>query len=320
MKYLLFSAWGLGDLVLISPSINGFFNFIKKKNKNNLLSVIVKGEVEKKIAKELLDENITIISLNNVLAKKKKFKALSLLIYLIKLKIYSYNYVIIPPFFTKKIFLYFSILSLFFKFKVIFEKLDGHRRDTFRKLIENKFKFKIILKNEVNLIRKKNLFNSKNKKNIIIFPGSDPSQIWKRYKLDYFLKLGSLLKTNKYNFSFLIGPSEMDLKEKIPFKKKISKNFNDLRKILSDAKVLISGDTGVAHLASLISNINIISVIGPTNHEATKPGFSSVKIIRSHLKLDCMPCINTNLWGNCDKNIKCLTSISPEKIFRSILK
>lgn len=164
MKYLLLSAWGLGDLVLISPSINGFFNFIKKKNKNNLLSVIVKGEVEKKIAKELLDENITIISLNNVLANKKKFKALSLLIYLIKLKIYSYNYVIIPPFFTKKIFLYFSILSLFFKFKVIFEKLDGHRRDTFKKLIENKFKFKIILKNEVNLIRKKIFLIQKIKK------------------------------------------------------------------------------------------------------------------------------------------------------------
>ena len=33
MKYLLFSPWGLGDLVLISPSINGFFNFIQKQNK-----------------------------------------------------------------------------------------------------------------------------------------------------------------------------------------------------------------------------------------------------------------------------------------------
>lgn len=123
MKYLLFSAWGLGDLVLISPSINGFFNFIQKKNKKNLLSVIVKGEVERKIAKELLDENIIIISLNNALTNKKKFKSLSLLIYLIKLKIYSYNYVIIPPFFTKKIFFYFNILSFFFKFKVIFEKI-----------------------------------------------------------------------------------------------------------------------------------------------------------------------------------------------------
>ena len=297
-----------------------FLTSYKKKNKKNLLSVIVKGEVERKIAKELLDENIIIISLNNALTNKKKFKSLSLLIYLIKLKIYSYNYVIIPPFFTKKIFFYFNILSFFFKFKVIFEKIDGHRRDTFKRLIEKKFKFKIILKNEVNLIRKKNFFDSKNKKNILIFPGSDPSQIWKRYKLDYFLKLGSLLKKNKYDFSFLIGPGEMDLKEKIPFNKKISKNFNNLKKILSGAKVLISGDTGVAHLASLISNINIISVIGPTNHKATKPGFSSVKIIRSHLELDCMPCINTNLWGNCDKNTRCLTSISPERIFRSILK
>lgn len=320
MKYLLFSPWGLGDLVLISPSINGFFNFIQKQNKKNSLSVIVKGEVEREIAKELLEKNINIISLNNKIANKQKLRFLTLLIYLIKLKIYSYNYIIIPPFFTKKIFYYFNILSLIFKFRVIFKKIDGHRKDTFKSFIEKEFKFKIILKNEVNSIRKKHFFFSKNKSNILIFPGSDPSQIWKRYGLDYFLKLGNLLKTNNYNFSFLIGPSEMDLKKKIPFKKKISKNFSDLKKILSEAKVLISSDTGIAHLASLISNTSIISIIGPTNHKATKPGFSNVKIIQSHLNLNCMPCINTKLWGKCDKNIKCLTSISPENVFKSIAK
>lgn len=318
MKYLLFSAWGLGDLVMISPSINGFFNLIQKRNKKNSLSVIVKGEVERKIAKELLEKNINIISSNNIIANKKKLKFLNLLIYLIKLKIYSYNYVIIPPFFTKKIFFYFNILSFIFKFRIIFKKIDGHRKDIFKNFIEKEFKFKINLENEVNLIRKKHFSFSKNKNNILIFPGSDPSQIWKRYELDYFLKLGNLLKTNNYNFSFLIGPSEMGLKKKIPFKKEISKNFDDLKKILSQTKVLISSDTGVAHLASLISNTSIISIIGPTNYKFTKPGFSDVKIIRTHLNLNCMPCINTKLWGNCDKNIKCLKSIRPENVFRSI--
>lgn len=318
MKYLIFSHWGLGDLVLISPSINSFFNYIKQANSKNAVSVIVKGEIEKKIAKELLNENIEIISLNNSIANKKKNRFLILLFIFLKLRLFTYDYILIPPFFTNKFYLYLKTLSFFFRFKVLFEKIDGHRKDVFKEFMETTFKFKIILENEISSIRKKHFLKSDNDKVILIFPGSDPSQLWKRYNLDKFIQLGFLLKKKNYKFSFLIGPGEMNLVNKIPFDIKISKNFNDLKKIFSNTKTLISSDTGIAHLSSLISDINILSINGPTNYKFTKPGFSKVKIIKSNLKLSCMPCINTKLWGNCDKKIKCLESISPNVILNLI--
>lgn len=320
MKYLIFSHWGLGDLVLICPSVNSFYKFIKKVNNQNTVSIIVKGEVEKQIAKELLNEKIEIISLNNNIANKKIYRFIILLFNFIRLKLYTFDYILIPPFFTNRFYLYLKTLSFFFKFKILFEKIEGHRKDVFKEYLEKVFDFKIFLKKEINLIRKKHFVESYRNKKILIFPGSDPSQFWKRYSIDKFIQLGYLLKKKNFKFSFLIGPGEINLINKIPFHIKISKNFNDLKKIFSDTKILISSDTGIAHLASLMSNISIISINGPTNYKLTKPSFSKVKIIKSNLKLNCMPCINTKLWGNCDKNFKCLANISPNVIMSEINK
>ena len=112
---------------------------------------------------------------------------------------------------------------------------------------------------------------------------------------------------------------KLNYKKKIKSKFVISRNFKTLDKILSVTKCLISSDTGVPHYASLRFNTDIILVCGPSNPNISKPMFSNVSVIKTFQKLNCMPCINTKLWGNCDKNIKCLETIDQNEIIYKVI-
>jgi ADP-heptose:LPS heptosyltransferase len=315
MKYLIFAPWGLGDLILTIPTIN---TLCQKKNnqKNFFLSLVVKGDTEYNCAKKNLNKRVKIINLKSLLSRKNYLIKITFFFFVFfKFKFYNYDNIIIPGFLSKKTFKIFTLCKFFFNFSVHYKKSNKHRYHIFIDQIQDCFNLKIDNTFEISKLQKK----TKNKKKILLFPGSNEESSWKRYNISKFVELERKLSELKYDTLFLLGGNEIELQEKIKSKFVISRNFKTLDKILSATKCIISSDTGIPHYASLMFNTDIVLICGPSNPNFSKPIFSKVSVIKTFQKLNCMPCINTKLWGNCDKNMKCLETIDQDEIIYKII-
>jgi len=78
--------------------------------------------------------------------------------------------------------------------------------------------------------------------------------------------------------------------------------------IISVADVLITNDTGPAHIGSAVGTPTLV-IFGPTNPLTTRPFAPNSDIIRE--KPDCAPC----MLRDCPIDHRCLTAISPEEVF-----
>ena len=78
--------------------------------------------------------------------------------------------------------------------------------------------------------------------------------------------------------------------------------------ILSLVDLLITNDTGPAHIASALGRPTLV-IFGPTNPLTTRP-FSPVGEIVRHPP-DCAPC----MLRDCPIDHRCMTAISPDQVF-----
>jgi heptosyltransferase-2 len=78
--------------------------------------------------------------------------------------------------------------------------------------------------------------------------------------------------------------------------------------IISVADVLITNDTGPAHIGSAVGTPTLV-VFGPTNPLTTRPFAPNAEIIRQ--QPDCAPC----MLRDCPIDHRCMTAISPEEVF-----
>ncbi len=86
--------------------------------------------------------------------------------------------------------------------------------------------------------------------------------------------------------------------------------------LLSEAKYLVTGDSGPMHLAAGVST-PVIAMFGPTSRAwGFYPAGEKDRILESDL--ECRPC---SLHGksNCTKNRECLKSIHPESVLKIII-
>lgn len=77
---------------------------------------------------------------------------------------------------------------------------------------------------------------------------------------------------------------------------------------LSVADLVVSNDTGPAHIASALGRPTLV-IFGPTNPLTTRPYASSAQVIRQ--PPDCAPC----MLRDCPIDHRCMTSISVEEVF-----
>ena len=130
----------------------------------------------------------------------------------------------------------------------------------------------------INLLSNKSFhFNyvhlSKNTRNVAICPGA--STDIKRWRLDYFLEVGSFLIKKNFTPVFIIGPNEFEM---IPLIKKslrlsrIVKSIDPLKtiKISKTCQFGLSNDTGCGHLIAA-SGIPVIIIFGPTDPQKFSP-------------------------------------------------
>ena len=97
--------------------------------------------------------------------------------------------------------------------------------------------------------------------------------------------------------------------------KAINPTIQETLSIFNDAIILITGDSGSAHLSN-ITNTTTIALWGPTNKNKTGPISKDLTYI--DLNLDCAPCYHKSRVG-CGDN-QCMQKILPEHVLTIFLK
>lgn len=150
---------------------------------------------------------------------------------------------------------------------------------------------------------------------IALCPGSTNSRA-KRWPTDRYAKLADLLITDLNAEVLLIGSkAEAPVSEEVQqqMQKRCTlltgeTNLEELVALLSVVDLLITNDTGPAHIASALNRPTLV-IFGPTNPLTTRPFSETGEIVRE--PPDCAPC----MLRDCPIDHRCMTAISPEQVF-----
>ncbi len=155
------------------------------------------------------------------------------------------------------------------------------------------------------------------KKTIAFVAGSTNSRA-KRWQTQSFASLNNLVQSNLKANVILIGAEDelnvsLEVFEKSLVKPVILTGLTTLAEatsILSVCDLLVSNDTGPAHIAAALETKTIV-IFGPTNPVTTQP-WNSVLIRKD---VECSPC----MLRDCPIDHRCMAMISPQEIFEKII-
>ena len=149
---------------------------------------------------------------------------------------------------------------------------------------------------------------------VLLCPGSINSRAkrWpaERYAAvaDHFAKAGA-------NVALIGSPAELEVSNEVsqyttnkPIVLTGKTIVAEATAIISIADVLITNDTGPAHIGPAVGTPTLV-IFGPTNPLTTRPFAPNAEIIRE--KPDCAPC----MLRDCPIDHRCMTAISPEEVF-----
>lgn len=152
-------------------------------------------------------------------------------------------------------------------------------------------------------------------KKIIVFCAGSANSPAKRWETESFAKLGDKLKNNLDAEVVLDGAkNEVEISQTVAAamqtKPIVLTGKTSLAKgaaILSVADLLVSNDTGAAHISAALGTKTLV-IFGPTNPLTTQPLGS--EIIRQDV--ECSPCN----FRVCPIDHRCMTRISTDEVFR----
>jgi len=87
-------------------------------------------------------------------------------------------------------------------------------------------------------------------------------------------------------------------------------SLRDTAALIKVCKYFITNDSGLMHIASALG-VKTYAIFGPTSQLKNKPP-DVVAISRG---LECQPCQHTPLWGECRRNVECMTGLSAEDVY-----
>lgn len=151
---------------------------------------------------------------------------------------------------------------------------------------------------------------------IAFCPGSTNSRA-KRWQSESYAKLNDLLQKNLGANIILIGDkSELDVSYQVIEKSNIKPiiltgktNLAESTAILSLCDLLVSNDTGPAHISAALGTKTIV-IFGPTNPQTTYP--IGAEIIRK--EVECSPC----MLRDCPIDHRCMTQITAQSVFDKV--
>jgi heptosyltransferase II len=150
---------------------------------------------------------------------------------------------------------------------------------------------------------------------VALCPGSINSRA-KRWPAERFAELGDRLIADAGASVVLIGSNaELEISQNVaslmkhkPAMLTGKTNLAELVDVLSAIDLLITNDTGPAHIAAALDRKTIV-IFGPTNPLTTRPFGESAEMIR--VPPDCAPC----MLRDCPIDHRCMTAITPEHVF-----
>jgi heptosyltransferase-2 len=158
-----------------------------------------------------------------------------------------------------------------------------------------------------------------NRKVIALCPGSINSRA-KRWPAERYAALADRLINDLDAEVLLIGSqaeTEVSLEVSSAMRNKPvvltgQTNLAELVGVLSLIELLITNDTGPAHIASALNRPTLV-IFGPTNPLTTRPYSPTGEIMR--VPPDCAPC----MLRDCPIDHRCMTAITPDDVFQRSL-
>lgn len=150
-------------------------------------------------------------------------------------------------------------------------------------------------------------------------PGS--RHFTKRYPIDYFKVLINKLIENDFAIAIFGGKDDYEICKSLETNNVFVKNFqngNDLLEtaaIMKKCSVIISNDSGLMHLASLLQ-IPIVAIFGSTVREFGFAPIFEKSLIIENTNLKCRPCSHIGRDSCPEKHFKCMLELQPEYVFQ----
>ena len=149
---------------------------------------------------------------------------------------------------------------------------------------------------------------------VLLCPGSINSRA-KRWPAERYAAVADHFAATGASVALIGSPAEMEVSNEVSLhtiKKPIvltgKTSVAEATAIISVADVLITNDTGPAHIGSAVGTPTLV-IFGPTNPLTTRPFAPNAEIIRH--KPDCAPC----MLRDCPIDDRCMTAITPEEVF-----
>ncbi|CAN5441977.1 lipopolysaccharide heptosyltransferase II [soil metagenome] len=155
-------------------------------------------------------------------------------------------------------------------------------------------------------------------KKIVAFVAGSTNSRAKRWKAKSFAALNDKIQNELNANVILIGAKDESEVSQEVFEKSLIKpiiltgktNLAEATAILSVCDLLISNDTGPAHISAALGTKTLV-IFGPTNPKTTQPFHS--EIIRKDV--ECSPC----MLRDCPIDHRCMTRISTQEVFEKAI-
>ncbi len=149
---------------------------------------------------------------------------------------------------------------------------------------------------------------------VLLCPGATNSRA-KRWPIENFAQLADLLISQTNTQIALIGaPEEIDVSNAVaaqmhnlPLVLTGRTTLAETIAILSLADLLVTNDTGPAHLAATV-NLPTLVIFGPTDPVTTRPFSPRAEVVRHPPR--CAPC----MLRDCPIDHRCMTAITPAEV------
>ena len=153
---------------------------------------------------------------------------------------------------------------------------------------------------------------------LVLNPGATNSRA-KQWLPDRFAEVADFLATRIGLQSVIVGaPGDCDTARTVARKMRTGAavlagktDLSCLKGVLTRAAILISNDTGAAHVAAALG-IPTVVVFGPTEHFATRPYSDKATVVRH--PVDCSPC----MLRDCPIDHRCMTGVQVEDVCRGV--
>lgn len=154
---------------------------------------------------------------------------------------------------------------------------------------------------------------------IAVFPGASVPE--KRWPIGYYRELVGGLRDRGVDVVVVGGNREVAVADQLVSatgcRSMAGKtSLLETAALLARMDLLITGDSSVLHLASLLG-VATLSLFGPSNPEKWAPLGDEHVFLQE--KFDCVPCSRFGTIPPCSSHVQCLTSLSAKNVLRCAL-